>query len=99
MRLKPTKYVGLGDIRSFVIKGCSLILSSVLKHTFYLSISLQHFPTPWQQAAIVPTLKKGNSTLVSNCKSIYFCRNFCKLLEIVVYERLSPHFKNKLNSC
>ena len=64
MRLKPTKSVWLDDITGFVIKGCSLIFSPVLKQIFYLILSLQHFPTPWQQAAIVPALQKGSSSLL-----------------------------------
>ena len=64
MSVKPTKSVELGDITNFVMKGCSLILSPVLKQIFHLITSLQHFPTPWQQAAIVPALQKGSSSLL-----------------------------------
>jgi hypothetical protein len=39
MRLKPTKSVALGDITSFVIKGCSLILSPALKHVFFFILA------------------------------------------------------------
>jgi hypothetical protein len=41
MRLKPTKSLRIGDITSFVIKVCSLILSPVLTRIFYLS-NFQH---------------------------------------------------------
>jgi hypothetical protein len=37
-RLKSTKSVGLDDIPSFIIKGCSEIFVPVLKHIFNLSL-------------------------------------------------------------
>ena len=67
MRLKPTKSVGLGDITSFFFNKRLLIdfiNCAETRFFFNLSLSLQHFPTPWQQAAIVPTLQKGNSPLL-----------------------------------
>jgi hypothetical protein len=68
-RLKPSKSVGINNIPSFVIRGCSGMLVPVLKHIFNLSLS-QHFPTSWKQTVIVPVFKKGNSASVSNYKPI-----------------------------
>ena len=65
-----------------------MTLSQALKYICDISLSLQHFPTPWQQAAIV-----------SNYGPISLQRNFCNLFEIVVYEHVSRYFKHKLNSC
>jgi hypothetical protein len=58
-RLRPSKSVGLDDIPSFVIKGCSEIFLPVLKHIFNLSLTQNYFPTVWKQAAVVPIFKKG----------------------------------------
>jgi hypothetical protein len=56
-RLSPSKSVGLDDIPSFVIKGCSEIFVPVLKNIFNLSLPQQYFPTVWKQAVIVPCFK------------------------------------------
>jgi hypothetical protein len=66
-RLKPYNSVGLDDIPSFVIKGCSEIIVPVLKHIFNLSLTQNYLPTVWKQAAVVPVFKKGNTASVSNC--------------------------------
>jgi hypothetical protein len=57
-RLRPFKSVGLDNIPSFVVKGCSKITVPVLKHIFNVSLTQHYFPTIWKQAAVVPVLKK-----------------------------------------
>jgi hypothetical protein len=64
------------------IKGCSDVFVPVLKHIFNLSLSQQYFPTLWKQAAIIPVLKKGKSTSVSNYRPITLLCNFSKIFEI-----------------
>jgi hypothetical protein len=78
-RLTASKFVGVDDIPGFMIKGCTDIFVPVLKHIFDLSLSQQHFPILWKQAAIVPVLKEGNSAAVNNYRPISFLRNFPKL--------------------
>jgi hypothetical protein len=56
--LRPSKSVGLDDIPSFVMKGCSEIFVPVLKDIFNLSLTQNYFPTVWKQAAVVPVFKK-----------------------------------------
>jgi hypothetical protein len=65
-RLRPSKSVVVDDVPGFIIKGCTDIFVPILKHTFNLSLSQHIFLTVWKQAAIVPVLKKGKSTSVSN---------------------------------
>jgi hypothetical protein len=58
-RLRPSKSVGLDDIPSFVIKGCSEISVPVFKHIVYLNLTQHYFPTDGsRQAAVVPVFKK-----------------------------------------
>jgi hypothetical protein len=68
--LKSTKSVGLDDILSFIIKGCSEIFVPVLKHIFNLSLSNRGFPSLWKEAAVVSIFKKGSSVLLTNYRSI-----------------------------
>jgi hypothetical protein len=78
-RLRPSKSVGVDDIPGFIFKGCTDICVPILKHNFNLSLSQQYFPTLWKQAAIVPVLKIGKSTSVSNYRPISLLSNFNKI--------------------
>jgi hypothetical protein len=82
-RTRPSKAAGVDDIPAFIIKGCTDIFVPILKHIFKLSLSQQHFPTLWKQAAIVPVLKKGNCTSVSNYRLISHLSNVPKYLNLL----------------
>jgi hypothetical protein len=78
-RLRPSKSVGLDDIPSFVIrrvKGYSEIFVPVLKHIFNLSLTQNYVPTEWNQAAIVPVFKNGNTASISKYRPISILNTF-----------------------
>jgi hypothetical protein len=62
-RRKPSLSVALDDIPGFNIKGCSEIFVPVLRHIFNLSLTLQQFPAPWKEVAVVPVFKSEKSRL------------------------------------
>jgi hypothetical protein len=95
-RLKPSKSVGLDGIPGFIIRGCTDVFIPVLKHIFNLSLSQQCFPTLWKQAAIVPVLKKGKSTSVSNYRPITLPCNFSKIFEMIIHDHVSHYLKSKI---
>jgi len=64
--LKLTKFVGFDEVSGFIIKNCPVTAASTLIHIFYFSLSVQHFPTLWKQAAVAPIVKTGNSALFSS---------------------------------
>jgi hypothetical protein len=76
-RLKP-KYLGLNDIPWFVIKGCSFVFISILRHIFNLSRTQQYFLAVWKEAVIVSAFKRDNYASVSNYKRISLLNNFPK---------------------
>jgi hypothetical protein len=96
-RLKPSKSAGPDDISSFIIKGCSTIFASLLKYSFELSLSQEHFPTQCKIVITVPILKKSNSSFVSNYRPISLLNNFSKVFEFVVHSQMSYYFTSKLN--
>lgn len=51
-RLRLSKFLGLDDITSFVIKSCSEFLVPVLKHIFSLSLTRHCLPIVWKQATL-----------------------------------------------
>jgi hypothetical protein len=80
-RLKPTYCVGLDDIPSFIIKGCSDIFIPLLAYIFNLSGSSETLPSLWKEIAVVPVFKKDSSAMVSNYRPmcIYILNNLSKI--------------------
>jgi hypothetical protein len=95
--LRPSKSVGPDGIPSFIIKGCSTIFAPLFKYTFNLSLSQEHFPAQWKKAVIVPSLKKGNTSFVSNYRPISLLNNFSKVFEFAIHDHMSHYFKHKLH--
>jgi hypothetical protein len=92
-RLKLSKSVGL-DIPGFVIKGCSIIFVSILRHIrFNMSLTQQYLPTVWKEAAIVPVLKIVKYAAVSNYRPISILGNFSKLFELIIHYHVSHYVK------
>jgi hypothetical protein len=60
-------------------------------------IILSHFLTLWKQAVIVPVLKKGESTLVSNYRPISLLSNFSKRFEFIIHIHISLYVKSKIS--
>jgi hypothetical protein len=87
----------LNGIQSFIIKGYSDILIPLLTFNFNLSVTSGTFPSLWKQTAVVPVLKKGDSTTVSNYRPIYILNNFSKIFEFTIYNHLFNLFKHRLN--
>jgi hypothetical protein len=92
-RLKPSISVGLDNIPGSVIKGCSAIFIPILRHIFNLSLTQQHFPTVWKEAAIVPVFKRGNHEAGSNYRPISTLNNFSKLLEFIIHDHVLHYVK------
>jgi hypothetical protein len=98
-RFKPSKFVGVDDIPGFIIKGCTDIFVSVLRHIFNLSLSQQYFLTLWTQAAIVPVSKKNKIPVLAitdqhpilimlpNYFNLLYMTRFCIYLKF----RFSPY--------
>jgi hypothetical protein len=78
--------VGVDNIPGCIINGCADIFVPILKHIFNLGLFQQYFPTLWKQAAIVPVIKKGKSTSVSNYRPISLLNNFSKIFNMDLRE-------------
>jgi hypothetical protein len=87
-RLRQSKCVGIDDILEFIIKGCTDIFVRIHKHIFNLSLFEHYFPTLWKQAVIFTVLKKGESTPVSNFRTISLVSIFSKIFEFVIHDHV-----------
>jgi hypothetical protein len=96
-RLRSMKCVGPDEIPNFIMKGCSEILTPLLRHIFNLSLLTGKFPSLWEKTAVVPVFKNGNRVLVGNYRPISIFNNFSKIFERIIHYHLSFHFKFKLH--
>jgi hypothetical protein len=81
-----TKCVRPDEIPNFITKGCSEIPTPILQHIYNLTLLTGSFPLLWKQVVVVPTFKKGNSTLVRLPISIL--NNFPKVVESITHDHL-----------
>jgi hypothetical protein len=57
-----------------------------------LSLTQQHFPSAWKEAAIVPVFKSGDHASVSNYRPISILNN-SKILECIIHDHVSHYTK------
>jgi hypothetical protein len=87
--LRPFKSVGVDDIPSFIIKGCTDISVPVLKTYFKSKLISAVFSYPMEATSFVPVLEKGNSASFSNFRPISLLNNFSKLFKFVIHGHVS----------
>lgn len=89
--LKSSSSKGADDISSTVVKGLIAEISSPLSIIFNKSFELGQFPDKLKLAKIVPIYKAEDKTLVNNYRPISVLPFFSKILERLMYNRLSNY--------
>ena len=84
-----SKAVGPFSIPVYLLKLLSTYLSTPLKIIFNLSFSTGCVPDQFKIANIIPVHKKDSATCVNNYRPISLLSIFNKLLEKLMYKRLS----------
>ena len=87
--LEPKKSEDFNGISMFFIKKVILSISGPLKHIFNLSFSSGAIPNQLKIAKVIPIFKSGDKTLADNYRPISLLSCFSKILEKIVYIRLS----------
>ena len=83
-----------------VLKTTPVNILHTLTHVFDLSTRMLNvkFITSFKKAKVIPNLKKGNRTVVSNYRPISLLLTMSKILEKIMYEyNRVISFLNKLN--
>ena len=70
-------------------------ISAPLKHIFATSFSLGIVPSQFKIAKVVPVFKSRNKESMDNYRPISLICNFCKILEKIVFLRLSDFLAEK----
>ena len=87
---------GWDNIPQKIIKSSPYNIIFALSHIFNLSLKEGIFPDKMKIAKVIPIFKKGLKTSVENYRPISLLPVFSKLLERIVYNRLSE-FLNENN--
>ena len=80
---------GCDDIHDAVVKQCIEVLKKPLTDIFNASLESGTFPEQLKIAKITPIHKKGNTRNINNYRPIASLSVFSKLLEKVVYNRIT----------
>ena len=95
--LRLRKSSGHDNIDSYFIRIACDVLKPYLTYLFYLSLEFGIFSDCLKTAKIIPIFKAGPKTEINNYRRISLLSNFSKILEKLVYTRLSKFLeKNKI---
>ena len=83
--LNMKKANGVDGISAYMLKATAESIASPLAKVFSLSLSSGKFPMLWKSARVVPILKSGNRSDVSNYRLISLLPIVSKMLERCVH--------------
>ena len=95
-QLKLSHSAGHDGFSSFQLKKIIHFIAEPLSKIFNLSLITGIFPETMKTSKVIPVLKKGDPHLITNYRPISLLSTFSKILERLVYKRLSD-FLDKNN--
>ena len=79
---------GTDKLSCFFLKKCSSVLCAPLAYLFNLSLLACVLPSQWHMANVIPILKKGNSSFVSNYRPISLTSVVCRTMECIIKDHI-----------
>ena len=92
--LKKKKTSDMYGVSVFFISKFALTLSRPLRHIFSLSLSQGVVPQQLKIAKVIPIFKTGSKDSMDNYRPISLLPTFSKILEKIMYNRLSTYLEN-----
>ena len=89
--LDPNKALGIDGIGPKILKNCSKSLFQPFCHLFNLSLASSVIPNEWKAHQIIPILKTGDRSLISNYHPISLLCNVSKVLEHIIFNKIINH--------
>lgn len=94
MNFKESKSTGFDNISPSIIKNIIPVLAQPLVNIFNLSLSSGIFPDALKTAKVVPVFKSDDKSLVNNYRPISVLPIFSKILEKIMFKRLTTYMKD-----
>jgi hypothetical protein len=91
--VKAKNSSGYDRINSKILKVCTSLISHPLTHICNHSLLTVIFPNHLKVSIVRPLFKKGDKTNMSNYRPILLLTTFSKVLEKVMYNRLSHYLQ------
>ena len=92
--LQKKKTPDMFGVSVFFISKFALTLSKPLRHIFSLSLSQGVVPQQLKIAKVIPIFKNGSKESMDNYRPISLLPTFSKILEKIMYNRLSIYLEN-----
>jgi len=92
--LNNSKSVSCDNISNFLIKECKNDIILPLLYVINLSLDSGIFPAGLKMTKIIPLYKGGDSTLMSNYRPISLTSPIAKILERVMFNRVSNYLNH-----
>ena len=93
--LKPKKSSGLDGVGQDFLRSIASVITVPLTLIINTSITSGVFPSPWKASKVVPVLKRGEPTEVSNYRPVSCLPAASKVLESVVEKQLRKYIEEK----
>jgi sarcosine oxidase/L-pipecolate oxidase len=91
LSIKSKNSSGYDKITTKILKACASLISQPLSHIYNNLLHIGVFPDHLNISTGKPLFKKGDKTSMTNCRPISLLTVFSKVLEKVMYNRLSHH--------
>mgnify|MGYP000512335400 FL=1 len=95
-KIKPKFTTGPDLIPAFLVHDCRVVLVKPLSILFNLCLKNQTIPSMWKSSKVVPVFKKDDRSDITNYRAISLICNFCKVLELLLFERIFFAVKNQI---
>ena len=92
-KLSNKNSFGTDGISSKVLKSAADVLAAPITFIINTSLTSGVYPTRWKTAKVIPILKKGDRSAMSNYRPIALLPVASKILEEVVRSQVSDHFE------
>ena len=96
--LDPSKSPGCDDLSPYILIECASSLISSTTKLFEMSLQTSSLPDEWKTHKIIPILKGGDPSTVSNYRPISLLCILSKVLEAVIFNKLIDFIWPQINT-
>ncbi|CAD6222076.1 GSCOCG00012985001-RA-CDS, partial [Cotesia congregata] len=97
-RLPEKLSAGVDGIPCSIVRDCARCFILPLKLIAHSCLSKGVFPTVWKTSKVCPIHKTGDKSLIVNYRPITLISAFARVIEMLLYDLILPHFSHTISS-